>query len=131
MIATENITRKMDVIVEQARELLLFLQSKRNAEGISVASLKETASALKVTRATAKTRIERLADLGMIRRTGFGAYKLLHTEIEQSPIGAVNELARIISDMPNATYEEQAVALGMTSKELEAAYGVLVYLLYK
>ncbi|MEF3303864.1 hypothetical protein [Paenibacillus sp. GYB003] len=129
MIATPNITNRLNEAMEQARETIELLQKKQNAEGITVLSAKQLSAALKIGRAEAKARIDRLIDFGLVRKTGFNGYKLIRTDLDVTPFGTALELARVISELPNATYEEQASALGMTNKELEAAYGLLVYLL--
>lgn len=129
MIATANITDKLDEVMEQVREIVVLLKTKQNEEGLSIIPLKEMAAALKVNRNVAKERIDRLAEFGLVKKSGSGTYKLIQTELQLTPFGTLSELARVITEMPNSTYEEQAAALGMTSKELEAAYGLLIYLL--
>ncbi|RKN86799.1 hypothetical protein [Paenibacillus ginsengarvi] len=129
MIATENITGKLKEAAEQARKLVKLLEAKQNAEGISHLSIHEVSTALKLSRSLAKERIGLLIDFGIVRKNGLNAYKLIQTDLDLSPYGTLSELAKVITDMPNSTYEEQAAALGMTDKELEAAYGLLIYLL--
>lgn len=129
MIATENITGKLKEAAEQARKLVKLLEAKQNAEGISHLSIHEMSTALKLSRSLAKERIGLLIDFGIVRKNGLNAYKLIQTDLDLSPYGTLSELAKVITDMPNSTYEEQAAALGMTDKELEAAYGLLIYLL--
>lgn len=129
MIATENITDRLNEISGQARELIVLLEERRNPDGTSSISLKEAAAALRVTRPLAKQRLGRLIDFGVIEKAGFNSYRVIHTDLDRTPLGTVSELVRVISDMPNATYKEQAAALGITVKELETSYGLLVYLL--
>ncbi|GAA3404153.1 hypothetical protein ACFFNY_02230 [Paenibacillus hodogayensis] len=129
MIVSENIMGRLDAMAGQVRELMAILKVRQNPEGISSIPLKEIAAALDMTRQEAKIRIDRLIEFGMIVKAGFNGYRIIEADLEQTPFGTARVLARTIEDMPNSTYEEQAAALRLTDKELEAAYGLLVYLL--
>ncbi|TMV46588.1 hypothetical protein FE783_25070 [Paenibacillus mesophilus] len=129
MIATENISGKLNQFAEQAQDLIFLLRAKQNQDGISTLSVKEMATVLHTSVDAAKGRIDKLIGLGLVEKIGSNSYKMIHSDLERTSYGAVTKLAAILSDMPNATYKEQAEAMGITQKELEMVYGLLVYLL--
>lgn len=129
MIVSENIAGKLNEFAEQAHDLIFLLRAKQNAEGISSLSAKEMAAVLNASIPAAKERIEKLIGLGLVEKTGFNSYKVIHSDLDRTHYGVVTGLTRVLSDMPNASYKEQAEALGISQKELEIVYGLLVYLI--
>lgn len=129
MIAKENITGKLERFAEQVHDLLYLLETRRNAEGVSTLGAKEMAKVLNIPVPAAKARVDKLIDLGIVEKMGSASYKIVQPDLERTPYGTVTRLARILVDMPNATYKEQAEAMGISQKELEVVYGLLVYLI--
>lgn len=127
MIRIHNIEEKLGQFAERVRMLIGLLKSKQNKEGVSSIGTREIAKGLHVTSEEARELLDNLIRLGLVEKTGFNTYRVVHEDLERTPFGVVTGLARILSALPNASYQEQAQVLGIPQKQLELVYGQLLY----
>ncbi|OPA81074.1 hypothetical protein BVG16_01665 [Paenibacillus selenitireducens] len=116
-------------LLQQYRTLIYILLEKRNEAGISHVTVTELSKVLRLSHADISSQMQKCIDLGLIEVADPSGFHVIHADLTNSPIGHMSQLLKVIQQLPDSSFEQQAEQLGFTLKELEAVYGYFIYLL--
>ncbi|WP_028551089.1 hypothetical protein [Paenibacillus sp. UNC451MF] len=116
--------------IESYKKLAALLQSTKNNEGICSLSVKVLSNFLDSSHEEVTSSLLKLTDFGIIKSNrSLNEFKVLQTDLEQSPIGLTESLLQLLIDKPECSFQQQANELQVSLKELEIIYGYFVFIL--
>ncbi|CAG7610371.1 hypothetical protein PAESOLCIP111_01232 [Paenibacillus solanacearum] len=125
----EKIQAELQYVVKLYSDLVELLLAKMNHDGVSRISHADMARHVGLPKKDFSMMLQKYINFGLIEKTGFAAYRVIHTDMMKTSLAAIFDLLDTIDSHPGLSYQQQAKELGVTEKELGNIYGSLVYLL--
>ena len=116
-------------LLQQYRTLIYIILEKKNESDVSHVTVTELSKVLRLSPADISSRIKKCISFGILEAAEPTGFRVLQTDLQCTPFGYMAQLLKVIQQLPESSFEQQAEALRISVKDLEAVYGYFLYLL--
>ncbi|MBM7586106.1 DNA-binding Lrp family transcriptional regulator [Bacillus pakistanensis] len=123
----KNIMIGLNRMIYEYGQLLEMIEKEEYPDGVSYISQYELAKRINKSTRTVSKRLKYLEQYGAIKKINAGSYKVLSTNIENTPFKLVFLVIDHVQKdlMIKDNYEEQARRIGATIKEIRQSWGFI------